>query len=122
MVEAEIARAGYSLSYSSGLAGRVSWSRRECRIPEVKTRKSLYIALHELGHIANGRVSPVYVGEYRAEMYAHARMREMGFAVPAAMTARAKRYVDMKLRRAKRRGLKSVSREAARWSSPGLIM
>ena len=108
IVEREIVQAGYTLSYSSGLTGRVSWVSRAARIPEIKTRRSLYIALHELGHIVNGRVRPVYLGEYQAEVYAHNRMREMGFAVPRKMTARAKDYVHMKVKRAKRRGLKGT--------------
>ena len=117
VIESEITRAGYSIEYSKSLRGRVRYKPRLCMIPEIKTRKSLYIACHELGHIVAGYVKPIYVGEYRAEKYAHAKMRELGFAVPRKCTKEAREYVSWKIRKAKKRGLKSVSSQVGAWAN-----
>ena len=116
----QIASMQYSYVPRRPMTGRVSYRSRVVSFPEIKTRKSLYIACHELGHIVHGMIRPVYVGEYRAEKYAHDLMRTMGFSVPRSMTIRAKRYVSMKIRRAKKRGLKSVSSPISAWANKGL--
>ena len=116
-IEKEIRDTGYSISYRASLTGRVSWVKKTCAMPEIKSRKSLYIALHELGHIVNGCVRPVYVSEFLAEMYAHQRMRELGFRVPQSMTERAKRYVRSKIIRAERRGARSIDPKVRQWTN-----
>jgi len=119
VIEDDIARAGYAIEYAKSNRGRVYFVSRRCMIPEIKSRSTLYTACHELGHIVAGYVKPVYVGEYRAELFAHDKMRELGFAVPRRATKRAKEYVSMKIRRAKKRGLVSVSSQIQAWSDKG---
>jgi len=118
-IEDEIKSKGYSITYRKQLTGRVSYRNRTCAMPEIKTRKSLYIALHELGHIVNGHIRPVYKGEYLAEKYAHARMRELGLTIPRIVTARAKEYVQMKIRRAERRHINYVDPQIRKWAEGG---
>lgn len=115
-IEKEIQDAGYHIGYRTSLTGRVNWQLKTCAIPEIKSRKSLYIALHELGHIVNGRIRPVYKGEFLAEQYAHKRMRELGFAVPRSMTKRAKNYVRWKIIKAERRGARSIDPKVRQWT------
>ena len=82
-----------------------------CALPISKTRKSLYIFLHEVAHAvlhADGRRKPRYIEEYEAEMFAHTKMHEHGLSVPADMTARAKKYVARKIEQARKRGLKAA--------------
>jgi hypothetical protein len=116
-VEADIVRAGYAIEYAKSNRGRVYFVSRRCIIPQIKSRATLYVACHELGHVVEGYVKPVYIGEYRAELYAHDKMRELGFSVPRKATARAREYVSMKIRRAKKRGLKSVSSQVGAWAN-----
>ena len=86
--------------------------------PRPVTRKALYIFLHECAHahLHVDRKPKAHVREMEAEMWAHARMREHGIAVPRAMTARAKRYVARKIVQAKRCGAKSIDRKAAQYA------
>lgn len=80
-------------------------------VPVPKTRKSLYIFLHECAHFALGHVGhrkPVHVMEMEAEKWAHEKMRASGIQVPRSMTKRAKAYVARKIRQAERRGAKHI--------------
>lgn len=115
-IESEIVESGYAIIYRNSITGRVDFRLKTCRIPRIRSRKSLYIALHELGHIANGYIKPKYVGEYLAEKYAHKRMREMGYRVPRSMTDRAKRYIRHKIMMAWDRGLRTIDPGIREWS------
>lgn len=116
IVESKILRRGFQIKYRKSLTGCVYWETKICYIPEIKTRKSLYIGCHELYHCLRDRDNiKVYVDEMEAEMFAHRYTRHLGFAVPRTQTQRAKRYVSYKLQKAMRRGLKKVDSEVKEW-------
>jgi hypothetical protein len=111
---------GYRVEYRKSLSGCHWGDKKLIEAPRPVTRKSLYIFLHEcghanLGHSHNGRV-PRHVEEMEAEKWAHQKMREHGVPVPRSMTERAKDYVARKIHQAKRRGAKSIDRDAARFA------
>src|SRR5262249_49089806 len=96
------------------LSGRAHHSSGLMEAPIPKTRKALYLFLHECAHFAlhhRGRNKPIHVREHEAEQWAHQKMREAGIPVPRTMTARAKKYVAMKIGRAERRGAKTIDRK-----------
>lgn len=71
--------------------------------PRPVTRRSLYIYLHEIGHVVLGhcdrgahRRLRAWQRERQAERFAHERMRAHGIAVPRKETRRAKAYVARK--------------------------
>ena len=112
---------GYEVRYRKSLTGCVYSKKKLVYIPSIKSRKSLYIALHELYHVerAENKLKKIEVNveEMRAELFAHRKMREMGFAVPTSQTQRAKRYVAYKVRKAIKRGkkLENIDKEVLRF-------
>jgi hypothetical protein len=117
IIENKIRRRGFVIFYHKSLSGRVYWDIKKCYIPEIKTRKSLYIACHELYHCLRDRKGKVYLDEFKGEKFAHRFMRHLGYNVPRAMTKRAKRYVAYKLSKACARGMRqeNLSQEVKRW-------
>lgn len=119
---AQISQLGSAVHHErKSLTGR-AYTRNEVRIieaPRPVTRRSLYVFLHEcahhlLGHLTDRRATHVH--ELEAERWAHATMRAEGIAVPRKETKRAKRYVATKIRRALKRGAKSIDPKAARFA------
>jgi hypothetical protein len=106
---------GYTVKYRKSLSGRHYGKRKLIQAPRPRTRKSLYIFLHECAHAHlhthNGN-TPRHVEEMEAEKWAHAKMREHGISVPRLMTKRAKQYVARKIRQAERHGAKTINAEA----------
>lgn len=104
------------------LSGR-AYSPEWISVPRPFTRRALHIFLHECAHVVLGHVGPKtgrkprHVEEYEAERWAFDRMREAGISVPRKSLERAKRYVAYKIRQAKARGAKGISRDALRWST-----
>jgi hypothetical protein len=112
---------GYSVvRYRKNLSGYCDHKNKVIVSPRPRTRKALYIFLHECAHAHlhrngnRGRV-PRHVEELEAEQWAHARMREAGIRVPRAMTKRAKRYVARKIKQAIARGAKHIDPQARRY-------
>lgn len=58
---------------------------------------SLYICLHEIGHLVKGSRNHSYLQEYHAEIYALSKIEKMNLKGYATMTKRAKRYVQLNL-------------------------
>jgi hypothetical protein len=107
LVEYKITRKGFKIEYrKSALTGVVYPKQKLCIIPHIKSRKSLYIAIHELYHCLRQKKTKVYIDECNAEVFAHKYLRHLGFAVPRDETQRAKRYIRYKLVKALNRGLK----------------
>jgi hypothetical protein len=113
---------GYSVvRYRKNLSGYCDPKNKVIVVPRPRTRKALYIFLHECAHAhlhrngSRGRV-PRHVEELEAEQWAHARMREAGIRVPRAMTKRAKRYVARKIKQAIARGAKHIDPQARRFA------
>lgn len=101
------------------LSGRAYLVTGFLHAPRPKTRKALYIFLHECAHFALhhvGRAKPVHLIEYEAETWAHERMRAYGIPVPRKMTQRAKQYVARKIEKARRRGAKSIDAKAMKYA------
>lgn len=98
--------------WRSGLTGVSSATTREIETPKPVSRKSLYIFLHEVGHVVleHRRGKRAYIEEYEAEKWAINRMGELGVPVPRAMRERAKEYVSHKVIESKRHGLKEKVR------------
>jgi hypothetical protein len=106
--------------YRRKLSGYCDHTNKVIVAPRPRTRKSLYIFLHECAHAhehgnGNGRL-PVHVQELQAERWAHAKMREVGLRVPRVMTRRAKKYVARKIKKALARGAKHIDPEARRFA------
>ena len=104
--------------WRSSLTGCANVAKSEIEVPKPLTRKSLYIFLHEIGHVAIGHLGKKkrHVEEYEAEQFAHERMRELGFAVPRSQTERAKAYVARKIGQAYARGAKRIDPKARRFA------
>jgi len=106
---------GWTVKYRNSLSGRCFGIRKHIDAPRPRTRKSLYIFLHECAHAHlhhhRGK-EPRHVQEMQAEKWAHEKMRENRVAVPRVMTTRAKAYIAHKIRQAERRGAKAINAEA----------
>ena len=110
IIEKQIKAAGYSIEYAKSLSGKVCPQTRRCFIPHILTRKSLYVACHQLSHVLGN----VYMKgkskrdliEFRAEKFAHKKMKELGISVPREMTERATKLVGRKIGRPKKRFLR----------------
>lgn len=119
LIENKIIRRGFSINYRKSLSGCVYWDKKICYIPDIKSRASLYIAIHELYHCLRDRQkgSKVYIDEFKAEKFAHRFMRHLGFTIPRKMNKRAKRYIGYKIRKALARGMKqeNIKSEVKQW-------
>lgn len=116
----------YKISKSScGLA----WiEQRRIKIPRVKDVDTFCVCLHEIGHILNGRIRPVYASEYHTEQQALRLAKE--FAEQAGLTNdeqwikalrqyenRAKGYVMLRIAEGYAAGLRvgKILPEVKRW-------
>lgn len=105
--------------YRKNLSGYCSLKNKVIVAPRPRSRKALYIFLHECAHAHLHRSdsrAPRHVEELEAEQWAHAKMREYGIRVPRAMTRRAKRYVARKIKEAIARGAKHIDPQARRFA------
>lgn len=119
---------GWTWHVRKSLTGRCWFAEKKIEAPWPRTRKSLYIFLHECAHAhlhqplwerspAAYRKKPKHVVEHEAEMWAHAKMREHGVPVPRDMTVRAKAYVARKIRQAVRRGAINIDPAAKAYAA-----
>jgi hypothetical protein len=99
-------------SYRKNMSGVAYIDSREIVIPHPNGKISLLICLHEIAHILNGHIKPIFKGEYLAEKWAMDTFRKLGFKVPQSYTRRAKRYISYKLHQAKVRGLKKIGNQS----------
>ena len=107
-----------NFKWRTSLTGRASYSKGMIASPKPKTRKALYIYLHECAHFVLHKKKSSkkkYIQEYEAEKWAHEKMREYGIKVPRDMTKQAKKYVSYKIGQACRRGLKKIDPEVKKW-------
>lgn len=90
--------------------------------PRPRTRKALYIFLHECAHLHLhcNTAKPRHRREYEAEMFAHERMRRSRIPVPESMTEAARRYVAWKIRQAMARGAFEIDPDAMRFAGEAL--
>lgn len=124
IVESELPE-GWVFEYTrSNLTGTCYYLEKRIEGPAPKTRKSLYICLHEIGHsrlhyreknVWKTVSRPIYQTEYEAEQFAVEAMGRHGMKVHRDSIERAKGYVREKLRTAMRHGLKSFDHEIAEW-------
>lgn len=86
--------------------------------PVPKTRKALYVFLHECAHLHLHRKTskPKHRREYEAEMFAHEKMQEAGIPVPEQMTQSARKYVAWKISQAVKRGALRIDEDAFRFA------
>lgn len=93
--------------------------RDHLEVPKPSTRKALYIFLHECAHnvLEHYKHSKkVFEQEFEAEQWAHNIMRKEGLSVPRDMTSRAKSYINEKIGRAMKRGLKKeINPKIKKW-------
>ena len=94
--------------YRKSMTGRAYIEERQIIVPKPVGKISLLIFCHEVAHIVNGHIKPRYKEEYLAEKWAMDYFHEIGIRVPRTYVARAKRYVNYKIRQAKMRGLKHI--------------
>lgn len=105
---------GWSFVPRKSLSGRAFFREKRISAPEPKTRKALYIFLHECAHahLHSVKRKKRHVEEMEAEKWAHEKMRKHGIAVPRSMTRRAKNYVRYKISQALKRGAKRIDPKA----------
>lgn len=106
---------GWTVNYRKSLSGRCYGSRKHIDAPRPRTRKALYIFLHECAHAHlehRRQREPRHVQEMQAEQWAHEKMRKHGIPVPREMTSRAKRYVAHKIDQALKRGATRIDPRA----------
>jgi hypothetical protein len=109
---------GVEVVYRKSLTGRAKYTTKTLHAPEPKTRRSLYIYLHECAHFYlehQKRSQPRHRQEYEAERWAMQAMHTAGLAVPKKESQRAKRHVYRKIEQAVKRGAKNIDYEAAQW-------
>lgn len=126
-----------SICFRNNLSGSATSADGTLQAPRPKTRKALYVYLHECAHFvlhnpvhaiinSEGRKRkrrsweyepghPKYIWEYQAEMWAHEAMRKYGVTVSKEITAEAKAYVRRRLNEAVRGGLLEIDPEISRW-------
>ncbi len=92
--------------YRKSMTGRAFLKEREIIVPHPVGKISLLVFCHEVGHIVNGEIKPRFREEYLAEKWAIDYFHAIGMRVPSSYTRRAKRYINQKVRQAKKRGLK----------------
>ena len=86
----------------------------ECPLPKSST--SLYVALHEIGHSTLKPITPRYVEEYEASIWAFKKMREYGIRVSHGLVKKAKKHLIWRINMAKRRGLKKpIDKKVLSW-------
>jgi hypothetical protein len=107
--------------YRKNLSGYCDHHNKVIVAQRPRSRRALYIFLHECAHAhlhRNGRGrSPRHVEEHEAEQWAHAAMRGAGIAVPRSMTKRARAYVGRKIKQALARGAKRIDPAARRFAN-----
>lgn len=103
------------------LSGWAEWSGKRMCVPKPVTRKALCIFLHECAHIHlrhNGKSRlPRHLEETQAERWAFERMKAHSIPVPRTMRARAKAHIRNQIRKAIRRGAKTIDPAARRFAS-----
>ena len=103
--------------HSHGRIGDNSEERKICKMDLPKTRLSLFDFLHEVGHIVAekadyGKGYPRSLAEYNATQWAIKEMqRRIGVAVPRKRVQEYNQYVQSKIARGLRRGLRKVPAE-----------
>ena len=88
--------------------GKALHDTRTIRIPTNLGKQGFLIALHEVGHIVHGPVSPVWKGEILAERFAVKTARRFGVSVGPKQLDRMWEYISYAVGKAVRRGLKRV--------------
>lgn len=114
IVAAKHTPANVTVVYRKSLSGWAWFAKRQLHAPRPKTRKSLYIYLHQCAHFYLHVKSkkPAHMQEYEAEVWAHEAMRKAGIRVPRSMTRQAKVCVARKIRQAVACGAKRIDRKA----------
>jgi hypothetical protein len=109
---------GWRVVYRNDLSGRCYFKREIIAAPKPRTRKSLYVFLHECAHanLHGDSNKPRHVEEYEAEKWAHDKMKEHGVPVPRTMTKRAREYVAKKIWQAENAGAKRIDPAARRFA------
>ncbi|MGB2614613.1 MAG: hypothetical protein WBE06_07885 [Phycisphaerae bacterium] len=104
--------------FRSRLGGRAFIKQREIEAPHPRTRRSLYVFLHEVAHIAlrHRRGKPRHVEEMEAWKWAREAMRRHGIPVPRRSTQAAREHVAYKIHQAEARGAGHISPEARRFA------
>jgi hypothetical protein len=96
----------------SKLIGGLSYLEiRTIRSPYPKSNKSFEIFAHEVGHIAQGKIRPVCLSEYKAEMFAREQFRRFGFKMSKLDIARQTWQICARLATALNHGLKTIPSE-----------
>ena len=79
---------------------------RRVEVPKnLNSLENFMVALHEIGHVVNGKIKRTFYSEYLAERYAIETAQKFNIN-PEQYFERAKNYVSSKLAKAWNRGLK----------------
>lgn len=126
--DAEAKKAGIrEVIISPGNYGCAYLKTKKIKVPEVKSLYTLATALHEIGHIVNGNIKPVYLGEYKAEMFVREKFREYGLPLKKKIAKRQRDYVAYRVRLSVRRATSTkyrVDSEVLRFikaKQPGIV-
>jgi len=78
-----------------------------------KPIKPLHFAIfaHEVGHIANGEISPRWLEELKAWQFSIAQFKLFGFRIPSEVKSRMKYSLAFALAKALNRNMKAIPRE-----------
>ena len=87
------------------------------RSPYPRSNKSFAIFAHEVGHIANGKIRPICLSEYKAEMFAREQFKRFGFNISKLDIARQNRQICASLELALKHGLKQIPSELIEYSN-----
>ena len=86
------------IEYIKGNYGKAYIKDKKIRIPKPLTLRTLATALHEIGHIAIGKVKPQYYSEFLAEMFVRQKFKEYGLTLKRAIADRQKSYVAYRVK------------------------
>jgi hypothetical protein len=102
-----------------GASGLCDWSEKRLYVPLVCDDYSLFVFLHECGHVRCRHgydTRPSHMIEYEAEMYAQGALRECGFRVTREITRAGKAYVADEIIKDRIKGL-PIDPQVNRWAN-----
>lgn len=106
-------------AHQRGASGLCDYDSRTIFVPLVCDDYSLFVYLHEVGHVRLHTRSkkPGHVTEYEAEAYARRMLRACGFRVTRTMLVAGKRYVANVIKMDQINGL-PIDPVVRRWALP----
>ena len=99
----------FEYSFKSNV-GRADFEQRKVFISKPINRNRLQTALHEISHILQGEIKPIYVEEYLAEVLSFEMIKKEGIPISKKARDRSKKHIAYMTQKAIHRGLKKIDK------------